>query len=291
MFSWKWIWVTVFIYLVMELILLLCSCSDSAQSNRYVSYIPCPWSVAALLGYFFEFAECPYEEEVVEVEFVTIYISVILCTISQGLEDYLRLYYNLGWYRKIQEDLAPLKQVVARIILGLEKGSTAYHLESAFNGKASGNDDTHAKNYLEFVTLMGKELDERASDVFAEKLLNVITESKNQKSFKSQILSFWIKIYCLLDNAFISNEKRPELGASELDILLGGKNYSNRCYPDSARKKILLNIDALFEKHFNPGTCLSCCEQIYDNKRVLWLICQIYEWFFKNMYKILCCAD
>ena len=289
MFSWKWFWVTVFIYLVMELILLLCSCSNSsAQSNDFV---PCPWSVVAWLGYIFEFAECPYEKAVFKFELAIIVISFFLCFICQIGEDRLRVKYNLDCYRKIRQDLAPLKKAVAGIILGLQKGSTAYHLESVFKGKASGNDDSHAKNYFDFLTLMGEKLDGKASDVFAEKLLNVIKESKNQRSFRSQILSFWIKIYCLLDDGFIFSEKRPDPRASKIIVLGAGNSSTSTAniipcgYLNSARKKILLTVDSLFEKNFNPGTCLSYCEQIYDNKGALWLVCQIYEWFFIHMYK------
>ena len=134
---------------------------------------------------------------------------------------------------------------------------------------------------------MGKELDGKASDVFAEKLLNVIKESKHQRSFKSQIVSFWSKIYCLFDNGFFFSEQLMELRASELVLLLVGHNLNSTPCGNtiSARKKILLTIDALFEKHFNPGTFMSRCEQIYNNKGVLWIICQFYEWFFIHMYK------
>ena len=276
MFSWKWFWVTVFIYLVMELILLLCSSSNSsAQSNGFVPY---PWSVVAGLGYVFEFAECPYGSTVCMVEIVTILISFLLRFICRISEKCLRNYYSLDCYREVLEDLNPLKEAIAGIVLGLEKGSIAYNLESVFKGKASDLDDTHAENYLKFLKLMREKLDKKASEVLAEKLSNVIKESKNQRSFKSQLLSFWIKFYCLLSDGFIFSEKRPDPRASEMIVLGTGNNSAE------LSKKILVTIDSFFEKSFNPGTCLSCCEQIYDNKGALWLVCQIYELFFIHMY-------
>ena len=240
------------------------------------------WSIVARIGYIYEFPECPIENTVFKVQAGAIVISIVIFI----LELWLRYYYKL----KFNERLKPLKGAVDSIILGLKEGSTAYHLESAFTGKASGNNDTHAENYLEFLTLLGKELDEKASDVFAEKLLNVIKESKNQRCFKSQILLFWIKIYCLLYNGFIFSEKRPDPQASEM-IVLGAGNISNStadnipCGNPNSPDKVLHTIDALFEKNFNPGTSLSFCEQIYDNKGGLWLICQIYERFFIHIYK------
>ena len=107
------------------------------------------------------------------------------------------------------------------------------------NGENSNVNDRCADHYRCLLSFLKEEAGLEVIDHVAFKLKNVIQECKMRSVFKTQLLIFWIKIQCLLQDAYIPSSSMKKNGGTrcvvkfligKIKSLLQARKMKKHCF-------------------------------------------------------------
>ena len=171
-----------------------------------------------------------------------------------------------------------------------------------FNHWLSAESDGMLNLFPNFINNLEKYCDPEAVKKFASKLLRVIKECKEQKVFQTLLQIFWIKVECIIKdsiNSQIMRERMPvtstEIVASEtnvdeenISVVEDNQLVASQTQTSQLRTiwdENLENIDAAFEKTFNPESHLNVSERACGFTSLLWIITKLHELYFYYVFR------
>ena len=163
-----------------------------------------------------------------------------------------------------------------------------------FNHWVSAESDGMLDLFPNLINILEKYCDPEAVKKFASKLLRVIKECKEQKVFRTLLQVFWIKVECIIKDS-IGCQYSTEIVVSETNFDEENTSVVEDNQPVASQTQTsplrtiwdenLENIDAAFEKTFNPESHLNVSERACGFTSVLWIITKLHELYFYYIFR------
>ena len=185
------------------------------------------------------------------------------------------------------EVLEELKLNAAEIIRTLRKPSAGLRIEDVFSIEESAT-DPEIQLFRKILISLKSVCPHSDVDNFSSKFLDVMTQCKQRRVFRTALLIFWIKLEGLFNHSQFTlrnitrvQSQRPETA----EALLESEEDEFHFQQEHISAQIVEFLDIKFEKSFNPGNHLFTCERGCCGAGCLWIVTEIHEIYFLYFYR------